>query len=450
MQGKIVSYVEIPAIAELDAVLVKQPITAEDYPPMKGIVPQKDYADLFLPRIFNATPALQPVEFLAEFFPEQSTGLITNTDAFTLVKKAFYLENYRFTDNLIWFYAQPAELMFNWMDSSMKVFAERNGRDTDNSKLTRSMYLWSAFVKMYSPAGDIAYFLRNMDILSSNFIRLVCLAQGFSEELSLANESYQKAELRNQVYLEVLRRPEFSALSIPELLSRMIFSGNCLIDTTNLTQDNLKSYAENLADKIIKESAAGLRIDDSREFLIKASTAQQIVYVPDDNGEVVFDLALLQRIVLSNPALQIFVVSNKEQVSNNVNQQLLEAILKTEYFAVLSRKQAAGSFRFIEINSFLDVPTVADLSRPAQEIVRQSNLVLVKGQMLYEYCDMYNLNPNTYHFFVSSSAGNNMLTGVKKNEAIVVRIPSAESKYLIRNKKHVEKTLLDLRNSSPS
>jgi uncharacterized protein with ATP-grasp and redox domains len=414
MYGKIVGYVEIPAIAELDSVLIKQPVLAEDYPPMKGIVPQKDYVGLFLPRIFNETPFLQPVEFLAEFFSEQSSGITTNTEAFTLVKKNFYLGNYQFTDNLIWFYAQPTELMFRWMDSFMKVFAEKNGGDTDNFKLKHSMYLWSSFVKMYSPNKEVAYFLRNMDVLSSNFIRLVSLAHGFSEKLSLASEPYEKARLRNQVYLEVLRRPEFSLLNIQELLKRAIYSGNCIIDTTDLTRDNLDLYAENLADRIIKEAAADLRIDDSQEFLLKASVAKQLVYVPDDNGEVVFDLALLQRLALNNPELQIFVVINKEQVSNNVNRQLLEAILENEYFATLLRKQLTESLQFIEMNSFLDVPTVADLSLSAQGIVRQSDLVLVKGQMFYEYCDMYNLNPNTYHFFVSSSAGNNMLTGVKK------------------------------------
>jgi hypothetical protein len=93
----------------------------------------------------------------------------------------------------------------------------------------------------------------------------------------------------------------------------------------------------------------------------------------------------------------------------------------------------------------LEVPLCADLTEAEQHIIGSSDVVMVKGQMFFEYCDMYKLNPNTFYFFVSSSAINNLLTGARKDDGIVAQISSAGAKYRVEARKSVVKTLLDLR-----
>jgi hypothetical protein len=430
---------------ELRPVRILRPSRPEDYLPVKGVLPQRvDYGGLFFPDIFSDTPILTPLEFARKYLGR--ADLFEENNAFSAVEKYLGLSNYSFDSNNLRFVGiQEREEMFRWLDSAMKVFTDNNADNFRYDNLRNSMQFFAAVFKMASPELEGGFFMRNLDSLSANLLRYDSLSFGFGRSIqdTLAIETTDKTILRNEVYLKVWQDYYMSA-DLSEFIAPVVYSGNCLINTNSLTTNDLTISAADLYAHIKQAAKTPLRIDDSQLFVDRVLSAGQMVYVPDDNGETVFDLALLQRALEFNPNLQIYIVANKTPVSNNVNIQSLQSICQRDSF-----KRLNANIHFLGLDSCLEVPLCVNLTREEQNIISSSDVVMVKGQMFFEYCDMYKLNPNTFYFFVSSSAINNLLTGARKDEGIVAHIPSADAKYKVESRKHVTRTLLDLRTETP-
>jgi uncharacterized protein with ATP-grasp and redox domains len=429
---------------ELRPVRILRPSSPGDYLPVKGVLPQRvDYGGLFFPDIFSDTPIMAPLEFARKYLGR--ADLWEESGAFSAIEKYLGLNDYGFGENNLRFVGiQEREEMFRWLDSAMKVFADNNADNFYYDNLRKSMQFFAAVFKMASPDLESGFFMRNLDSLSANLLRYDSLAFGFGRSIldTLAIEPMDKTLLRNEVYLKVWQEYYMKA-DLREFMAPVIYSGNCLIDTNSLTANDLTASAADLYARIKQMAKTPLRVDDSQLFVDRILSAGHMVYVPDDNGETVFDLALLQRALESNPNLQIYIVANKTPVSNNVDIQAVQSICQRDLF-----KRLYANVHFLGIDSCLEVPLCKDLTLEEQRVISNSDVVMVKGQMFFEYCDMYKLNPHTFYFFVSSSAINNRLTGVKPNEGIVAHIPSAEAKYRIEARKNIVKTLLDLRAES--
>jgi hypothetical protein len=344
------------------------------------------------------------------------------------------------TNNPRFFYFQGRGSFISFEDSYMKIFADNHGGNINCLK--KSMDAYVDIMKMTSPEGEAGFFMRTLDATGANYLRFWALAYGFNMNIEdvLAGESLEKLKLRNELYLRAYQK-YWTIVDLRDFIAPVVYSGNCFLNLDGLDESNLDKYAENLMSLIKQAAKDDLCIDDSDMFLDRLFSAGQVVYVPDDNGETVFDMALLQNTLKYNPNLQVYVVANRVRVSNNVDLSSLQDLCRGCF------PQLYANTHFLGVSTLFEVPTCADLSLGEQNIVKNSDVVFVKGQMFFENCDMYKLNPDTFYCFVSSSSINNALIGLKKgrNAGIIVRISSDQDKYVVKNGRDITRTLLDAR-----
>ena len=86
---------------------------------------------------------------------------------------------------------------------------------------------------------------------------------------------------------------------------------------------------------------------DSRdEFAASVPGARRMVAILDDSGEAVFDLALLQALLVDNPGLDLTIMAHRQANGVNVTAREIGALLHERYFAGLEERRRMGWLRF--------------------------------------------------------------------------------------------------------
>ena len=205
-----------------------------------------------------------------------------------------------------------------------------------------------------------------------------------------------------------------------KLIRHQIFSGTVW---WNLAGTTRKSQFINMGNLVI---------DDSCLFLREIRKKRNVLFILDDNGELVWDLLFIQQLLRKTPQLRITVVANTEIVDNNANVQTISWSLQHS-----SLKFLRSSKRFkllVEPNkrSSLDLNYC---SNQFYTELHSTDLIYIKGVGAFE--TMQNLPTTTYYAFVVYSKSSQKCTGLNKGQGVFVRIPKNTYAYRVlprRNK----------------
>ncbi len=160
----------------------------------------------------------------------------------------------------------------------------------------------------------------------------------------------------------------------------------------------------------------------------------QLVFVFDDNGELVWDLVLIQYLLQRNTHLNVTGIVNSNVVANNSNMNTLNKCLLDEKLAHLRSYSASNPKRFTLVED-KNLRSSIDLDA-CSEAVRQSlsgaGAVLVKGVAAFE--TLQRLPSPVYYSFVVYSDDSITCTGLEKGAGVFVRVPPRTMAYSYRQK----------------
>ena len=185
-----------------------------------------------------------------------------------------------------------------------------------------------------------------------------------------------------------------------------------------------------------------LTLDDVSQFQKEVlGGTRHLVVIFDDNGELVWDLILIQQLLERNPDLAVTGIVNANVIENNSNHLTLDVCLRHEKLKPLaSQLTRNGRFRILaEYDPRFSID-VGFCTAPVHRVLETADIVLVKG--VAAFTTMQQLNSPTYYSFVVHSAASITCTGLQKGAGVFIRVPPSARAYL-----YGEKTLSELRAS---
>jgi formylglycine-generating enzyme required for sulfatase activity len=220
-------------------------------------------------------------------------------------------------------------------------------------------------------------------------------------------------------------------LEIADLIAHQIFAGT-------VWWHEVKQVAEPE-----RPPAGAFAIDDCERFRRDALAGRRdMVFLFDDNGELVWDLALIQVLLRQNSRLHITGVICNQVMHNNANWRTLSAVLQAPIFSEL-----AASPRFLPQREDNFRPSIDPnyCSEALLQKIRAADFVLIKGVAGFE--TIQGLPVDTYYAFVVHSADSQITTGLRQGCGVFVRIPRGQAgyRYQTRPLREVYPTLHDER-----
>lgn len=149
-----------------------------------------------------------------------------------------------------------------------------------------------------------------------------------------------------------------------------------------------------------------------------------LVFLLDDNGELIWDLALIQFLLRHNSSLRVTSVISNQVMYNNANWSTLSLVLREPIFQELATSPRFTLLREDNFRSSID-PNYC--SETLLDTIRSSDFVFIKGVAGFEI--MQELPVDTYYAFVVYSEDSQKITGCKKGSGVFVRIPAGKAGY---------------------
>jgi uncharacterized protein with ATP-grasp and redox domains len=149
-----------------------------------------------------------------------------------------------------------------------------------------------------------------------------------------------------------------------------------------------------------------------------------LIFFFDDNGELVWDLALILRLLQVNPRIQITGVVSSQVVFNNASVHTVKKCLEFPIFHTLKESTRFDLFEEDNPRPAIDPLFCSD---KLKNRMKSANLAFIKGVAAFE--TMQNLPIDAYYAFVVHSADSQVCTGLKVDSGVFVRIPSGRYGY---------------------
>lgn len=161
-----------------------------------------------------------------------------------------------------------------------------------------------------------------------------------------------------------------------------------------------------------------MAIDDSNLFLKDVLYKKcNLVFICDDNGELVWDLILIQKLLDENPDLYINFIVNDLIVSNNANFITLNFCLLNDRLIKLKNNKR---FKITLETNFRSSIDLIYSSSNLKKQLKQADIVLIKGVGGFE--TIQNLPIPSYYSFVVYSNNSQLCTGLPKGEGLFVKV----------------------------
>lgn len=319
-----------------------------------------------------------------------------------------------------------------WADANMKLQVERVAeplRLPDHAIRLIAESVLRAYCLLAKQADH--RLARTMNFNHSMFLqdRVVNLLVG--NALYWAPTQGQRGRLANRIALDMLR--QFPRAEPPDLAALAVFMG---VVWTN--RPDVQSEYERAPERTIAELGDALlalrrwAINDIDRFLaeIASNDVGPLLVVLDDNGESVFDLALLQALLERLPALQVTFLVNRFPVGANLSLATLQEVLAHAGLSGLRRQLEHGRARLCIESQLLPSFEVAYLSATARAWLADAGIAYVKGVNFFETFQPVGLP--RYYAFVVSGPMSAALTGCAEGEGVFARVPSGEAGYIYR------------------
>jgi hypothetical protein len=299
-------------------------------------------------------------------------------------------------------------------------------RDTEhNEALKRVLRIVSAVLHTtFFRQGPLYLELTNMEL---DIIVLKCLwlligdSQTFQQPETLIELGCTANEIARLVQNRILSR---RTTRLQDIVPFVLYSGVVWWSDAEVQQ----RYQDNPNDTVLKlyreltELAKGhLAINDLPLFQLEvaeAKTHKRLLYFLDDNGELVWDLLLIQFLLEANPNLSITCVVNEIPVTNNVNvASLLHCLEKqTDHPNVLESER----FEYLGESNELPAVDLRFISPQLRKHLEEADIILVKGVSFFE--KLQYLPAPTYYMFTVYSATSRILTGLQRYSGVFARI----------------------------
>jgi hypothetical protein len=203
---------------------------------------------------------------------------------------------------------------------------------------------------------------------------------------------------------------------------------------------------------LLKLAKHNLPIDDFDLFnkdILHANNTTKILYFLDDNGELVWDLLLMQNLIKINKNLYITCVVHNTPISNTANYNTLSHILKNNDDCHFDGLKHQKRFRILREANKITAFDPRFMSNKLSQELQSTNIVISKGASNFEKLQYVPIP--IYYLFTVYSKISTILTGLKQYSGVFAKA-NAESVcfkniYSYNSKIEVETNLKNLRTS---
>jgi len=169
----------------------------------------------------------------------------------------------------------------------------------------------------------------------------------------------------------------------------------------------------------------GLVINDYGCFAAEVlSGPRRLVFLFDDNGELVWDLMMIQKLLQCNSDLDVLGVVSTEIVSNNANRQTVSACLTNPIFSDL---RLCHRFRLFDEKNIRSAIDPSFCSQELLDAIRRADIIFIKGVSFFEA--IQELETTCYYGFVVHSLDSQRCTGLQKGNGVFVRVPTGQAGF---------------------
>jgi hypothetical protein len=149
-----------------------------------------------------------------------------------------------------------------------------------------------------------------------------------------------------------------------------------------------------------------------------------LIFLFDDNGELIWDLALIKFLLRHNSSLRVICVVSNQVMYNNVNWETLSLVLREPIFQELATSPRFTLLREDNLRPSFELNYCSEI---LLDTIRSSDFVFIKGAQGFE--TLQELPTDTYYAFVAYSDQSQKVTGCHKGSGIFVRIPAGIAGY---------------------
>lgn len=146
----------------------------------------------------------------------------------------------------------------------------------------------------------------------------------------------------------------------------------------------LNPRLEVLQEEFARIKEVEFAINDSAQLFQAVQNAKKILFLPDNAGEIMFDTILLEKIKSINPNANITIAAKEKPMLNDVTFAELQELGIKKYGDLVST--GSDCFGLHE----------EDVSQEMKRVLKETDIVIAKGQAYLEFFTEYNLE-NVFH-----------------------------------------------------
>ena len=194
------------------------------------------------------------------------------------------------------------------------------------------------------------------------FYRLVGNTDPYAK---VKNESNIKA----QEILNGITATSWQECSAAGIIGNKIDYGACLVHNVDLNE--IKKDFEDL-------NNLRLLIDDTEQLIESLKTANSVLFLVDNDGEIIFDTLLLKKIAGFIPKEKIFIMGKENPMLNDATVEDLRNLSFDNYGTIVSTGSNCFGLH------------TEDVSEECKELLKNTDLIIAKGQAYLEFFTEYN------------------------------------------------------------
>ncbi len=330
-----------------------------------------------------------------------------------------------------WIDADAAFLAYNfrWIESHIKLEIEKNiGRSIENATplVTGAYRILSIILR----CEDHAIF----SMLNNT---LAVYLQQLSVQLVVGQRRYNFAEPRN-----VSRNANEIAFAVIEKYGRTenletlcglsAAAGTLWFSSLEIQAKyaaNPKSTIQDLGDNLEKNFHQITGVENISKFIDSARNlgARKYLFILDDNGESIFDLLLLQRLLEENPRLSATLLIGTRPVKNNFSRTDLDLALKHSLLESMNYYIAQGRVSVLEHEQMLMSLDLRFVSSSLCQAIESHDCAYIKGVSFFETVQISSLD--RYHSFMVHGTTSELLTSESSGVGLFLFCPKGQYSF---------------------
>lgn len=349
---------------------------------------------------------------------------------------------------------QKFQHTLKWIDTNLKVNIEDGCQllkitpDVTRQVVLHAMRVFSTLIKMNDMHVFTSLTLNASMFLQDRIVELILgrtvasASNGFGST-RLSSSAY----ISNSIAIDLLS--QMPNLSYRDLCLASIFMGTTWTsrpDIQAIFKANPDQSLSDISSQILSRGR-NMAIDhiDGMLSSFGRSGRDGVVVILDDNGESVFDLGLIQRLIIDGCNTPLTIVVNQYSVSDNLSLSGLNAIITTPYFRRLADAIQSRRVSVIVENQPFRSYEISYISKELKKAMDDSSFLYIKGANYYE--TFQPLEYVRYYNFVVHGMTSEILTGAVSGMGICARVPPGSAGYLY-NKEHTTPLLSILANKA--